>query len=226
MAHIPEFEIYDIEETDPLRIVIQLDKRLRPRVYEGNDYPDLDEVRSYCSTLRYACELFGVKFEVPEAGDDDTKTIRAIFSLTKAEIEKKKLELLYKKINPPGSVALDPPWRDKIHSYLVIVRQIVERAELAVPLRESIMAKLNSLAAEIDRSRTRIEAFTDVLITLCEGIGEGAEALKPAVHLFERVIGAIGRLKSKSPVLALPSPESFGLDAAEGAVDPDQASNL
>ena len=113
-------------------------------------------------------------------------------------------------------VALDNPWRDKIHSYVAHIRQIVNDAgDLPIQIKEEILRKLHAFDAEVDRARTRIEVFSDAFVRLCEGLSAGAKALGPAVKLGERIIGALARLSGAPTVLALQPPEQLDLPAPE-----------
>jgi len=215
VSDIPD-DILDIQETDPLKIILAIDKQIRPKNTDINNYGDIEAIRKYHSTMAHACRLFGVDFNVDDPVDDGTDTARQLLYATKATIDKKKIDLLHDKLKRETNVVLDASWRDKIHSYLTIIRQIVERAEMHVAIRERILGRLSDLAIEVDRYRAPIQKFTDALVGICEGISAGADALTPAARLLERVIGAISRVKpTEQAPLALPAPEDLGLSNAE-----------
>ena len=215
--------IENIEETDPIRAIIAIDRELRPE-FSGSDVSssqNIEIVHAYRAMMERACKLFEVEFKVPEPGDDHPATARKILYLTKLEIDKLKINLLHEKVQAEESVSLDAAWRDKIHSYIITIRGLVNAADIPVEIRDSIMARLNALDAEVERVRTRIQVFTQVLVGLCEGVSAGAVALTPAVRLLERVVGAVSRLHPiQSPTLALPPPEDYGLDAAPAEPEP------
>jgi hypothetical protein len=120
-------------------------------------------------------------------------------------------------------VALDAAWRDKIHTYVQHIRHIVNNAEnLPVQIKETILTTLHAFDAEVDRTRTRIEVFSDAFARLCEGISAGAKSLGPAVKLGERIIGALVRLSGAPPILALPPPEQLDLPAPETLEQPPE----
>jgi hypothetical protein len=86
-------------------------------------------------------------------------------------------------------------------------------SDAAPSIKESMLAKVHALDAEIDRQRTRVEVVTGLLVGLCAAVGEGAKKLGPAVRLTERIVGALARLGPPEPaILALPAPEALGLD--------------
>jgi len=214
--------IENIQETDPVRAIIAIDRELRPDFETINSTAQVEIIFAYRAMMERACKLFGVEFSVPEPDDDNYATARKILYLTKLEIDKLKVNLLYEKVQVGEAVVLDTAWRDKIHSSLAIVRSLVNRPEIPVQIRDSIMTKIHALDAEIDRVRTRIQAFTQVLVGLCEGVSAGATALTPAVRLLERVVGAVARVQPSQPApLALPPPEDFGLDDLEASTEDD-----
>src|ERR1700732_98381 len=115
-------------------------------------------------TLKHACDLFGVKFELDaERATGNSEAARLLY-LISAEIEKRKIEALYDRIG--GGVVLDDKWRDKVRSYLTIVREMVYKAEIPEPIRERIIEALHQLEREVDQTRTRVEKFRDTLVAL------------------------------------------------------------
>jgi hypothetical protein len=216
MTDIPD-DIVDIDETDPLRIIVAIDRKLRPELSEVQTASDVPIVLKYCSTIRHACVLFGVEFNVAWPTDENNYgEIKQLFAATKLSIDHKKIDILYEKIQRETGVSLDASWRQKLHSYLLLIGQIVERVEVHPSIKENILDRLNALAKEIDRGRAPIQKFTDTLVAICHGMSTGADKLRPAVRLLERAIGALERLRGEKPkVLALPKPNDLGLPDAE-----------
>jgi len=210
-----EFDIEDIEETDPVKVVIELEKRLRPNLEGITTGPDIDIVHRYYDAVNSACKIFAVEFSVLPPRDKSVATAREILYAVKTDIDKKRIELLHKKLHLNESVELDDPWRQKIHTYISHIRTIVEKADINLDIRDGILRKLHTLDAEVDRTRSRVQIFNDTLVELCKGVSGGATALRPAVSLFERVIGSLARLRSEPRTLALPAPTSLGLEAPE-----------
>jgi hypothetical protein len=201
--------IIDIEETDPRRIILELERKLRP----GPEGMDISGIVKYLDTLEHAYDSFGLPFPINVPKDVDYSSSRQLFSEMTGEIDKLKIDVLRAKLKERTSVQLDNAWRDKIHTYLEIIRKIVESASLSDAIRDRIIEKLHDLKKEVDRNRAPIQKFTDILVGICEGISSGAEALTPAVRVLERVIGALSRVNSsEKPTLSLPKPEDFGLD--------------
>jgi hypothetical protein len=212
-ALVPKLDnITEIDADDPIEIILQIDRKIRPAFNSITTQGEIDEVFAYYDTMKHACELFDVKFDVAEpAGRESIQQARSAFVQTKAAIDRKQIDLLAQK--KAGGVVLDDTWRAKIHSYLAVVRGIVDRAAISPDLKDSILSKLHSLDAEVDRTRTRAQKFAETLVSLCAAVGAGARELEPAIKLIERIAGAIERATPKPMTLALPPPEDYGLDS-------------
>lgn len=211
-----EFDLDEIQETDPIKAIIAIDRQVRPKITNMGSADQIEMVFAYRAIMERACNLFNVQFQVPVPESDTPSTAQKIFYLTKLEIDKLKINSLHRRLIEDDAVELDSAWRDKVHSYVAIIRGLVEKAELPIEIRDSILTKIHALDAEVDRMRTRIQTFTQVLVGLCAGISAGATALTPAVKLLERVIGAISRLHPNAPSIpALPPPEDFGLESPD-----------
>jgi hypothetical protein len=209
-----ETDITEITATDPKQIFVEIDKRIRPDA--GNRYLDGTTVEAYYSTLKHASLSLGVEFNVKEPASsseqDPSERLRAI----KEEIDKKKIDILVETTTRKTAIQLDTAWRDKIHSYILHIRNIVNSADnVPAPIKEGILRKLSELDTEVDRGRTTVQIITDVFVELCAGVSSGAKALIPAVKIGERIIGALARLKEQPPTLALPSPDQFDLPSPE-----------
>jgi hypothetical protein len=211
--------IADLDADDPVQLVIKIEERLRPA---KSNYPDFDVAFKYYTAIKRACTLMGVDFDVPEPESRGQSEARNLIELTKMEIEIKQIDLLAAKMKASETVALDENWRARIHSYLAHIRPVVERAQIDVGLRDSILQKLNLLAAEVDRTRTRVRAAGDLLIELCGIAGAAANELRPVVSLTEKIVGAFLRLQSYHvPQLALPAPDDFDLNPPPDDPPPD-----
>ena len=60
---------------------------------------------------------------------------------------------------------------------------------------------------EVDKSKTRFDAFLARWLDLTNAAAEGAENLEPAVKLLDRVMRILGRAKADHDAGKLPAPE-------------------
>jgi hypothetical protein len=109
------------------------------------------------------------------------------------------LEIRLRKIEQAKreSVALDPAVKLKVRHHLEQIRTIVDQANLPTDKKDALSKCINALASEIDRERTKTQAAGNLFIQVCGYIGEGANKLKPAVKLIERISQAIGVAQNK-----------------------------
>jgi hypothetical protein len=202
-----------ITETDPKKLFVEIAKKYRP-VVKGQAYSPQEDMaaRKYYTILSHAADTLGVPF-IETQDISETGRLPRIIEMIDSDIATKELDILLESVRQKETILmLDTAWRDKIHSYVAHIRSLVTGAsDLSPQLRETILKRLNAFAAELDRGRTRIQAFTDIFVGLCEGVSRGAVALTPAVKLGERIIGALARLGGEKPVLLLPPPEQFDL---------------
>lgn len=220
-------ELTEIDAENPERLFVELAKNMAPAIRKPFNEDDRIAIISYYKKLRHAANGLGIQFDispVPQL-DPGNSDLHSFFDRLLDEIEIRKIDVLISNLREKSvdQIKLDSPWREKIHSYVAYIRQIVMNVDdLSIEIRESLLKKLHGFDAEVDKGRTNLQAFTDIFVSLCEGISRGAQALTPAVKLGEKVIGALARLQSQTPTLALPPPEQFDLQAPESI---DQDSN-
>jgi hypothetical protein len=97
--------------------------------------------------------------------------------------------------NREGSVGLDSTSKARIHHFIQQIREIIQGADLPEDKRDALFGKLNAFAAEIDRSRTRLQAAAAVFIAVCHTIGEGFEKLEPARKWLDSIGRVLGQAK-------------------------------
>jgi hypothetical protein len=203
---------FEAEVTDPLKMFINLGQTMRPEGDNFNSETFKLEIISYYEKLRYAANRLGIAFDV-DLPESMTSVVmeRLLFNI-KTDIDKKGIEIMIAESIRDNGVALDNTWRSKVHSLVLHIRNLINGAkDLKYQIRETILDKLNKFDAEVDRTRTRVEVITEVLVALCHGVSEGAKELEPAVRVAERIIGALMRLQGQPPILSLPSPDQFDL---------------
>jgi hypothetical protein len=107
------------------------------------------------------------------------------------------------KIGAQQIVVLDAAARQAIHALISALREKLNELTLPEKKRESLFNKLNSFAAEIDRNRTRPEAFYAFAIEAARAAREVNDELKPLQQTIDRVFDWLE--KGKKLWDALPS---------------------
>lgn len=102
------------------------------------------------------------------------------------------------------SVAFDGTTKAKIRHLLGQVKEIVDRLEVEERKREALYNGINTLLSEVDRNRTRFEAYACLAI---EAAAVGDKAVTPITKLLDSIAGLFGKAKdAENAVPQLPSP--------------------
>lgn len=107
------------------------------------------------------------------------------------------------------SVALDDSDKVKIRVHLAKIKVIVENSDAPIEKKETIFERISELLLEVDRSRTRMDAFADFAGRLAaisggfarDGVEPWMKMLKP---IFE-ILGAAKDEEENRPQLPKPS---------------------
>jgi hypothetical protein len=91
------------------------------------------------------------------------------------------------KVGAQQIVVLDATARQTIHALINALREKLNELTLPDSKRESLFNKLNSFAAEVDRNRTRPEAFYAFAIEAARAAREVNEELNPLLQTIDRV---------------------------------------
>jgi hypothetical protein len=106
------------------------------------------------------------------------------------------------KVGAHQIVVLDAAARQAIHALIEAIREKLNELTLSEAKRESLFNQLNSFAAELDRNRTRTEAFFAFAVELARTAREVNDEFKPLQQTIDRVFDWID--KAKKLIDALP----------------------
>ena len=95
------------------------------------------------------------------------------------------------KIVTESVIVLDASARQAIHALINAVKEKLYELTLPENKRESLFNKLNQFAAEVDRNRTRTEAFYSFAVDTARSAREVADELKPLQTTIDRVFDLI-----------------------------------
>lgn len=104
------------------------------------------------------------------------------------------------------SVRFDATTKTKVHYLLGKIRSIFEQIEVNDGKRDALFAKLNALEAEVDRTRTRFEAYAALAIEVADVSGEVVERSK-ILEVLDSVARLFGAAAKQDTSGRLPSPE-------------------
>lgn len=92
-------------------------------------------------------------------------------------------------------IVLDATARKTIHALIDAIREKLNGLTLPEHKRESLFTKLNAFAAEVDRNRTRTEAFYAFAVETARTAREVHDELKPLQQTIDRVLDRIEKAK-------------------------------
>ena len=105
------------------------------------------------------------------------------------------------KIGPQNIIVLDAQARQTIHTLINAIKEKLNDLTLPERNRESLFAKLNAFAAEVDRNRTRTEAFFSFAVETARTAREVNDELKPLQETIDRVFDWIERAANLTEAL-------------------------
>jgi hypothetical protein len=98
-------------------------------------------------------------------------------------------------------VVLDAAAREAIHAFVGAIRSKLNELALPEAKREALFNKLNAFAAEVDRNRTRTEAFYAFAVEAARAAREVNDEIKPLQETIDRVFDWIEKAKKLSDLL-------------------------
>jgi hypothetical protein len=105
------------------------------------------------------------------------------------------------------SVQLDALTKSKIRHYLEKIREIIDRLEVPLPKKEALTARITALSDEVDRDRTRFDAYAGLALEIAATGGEVAQRLNPVRKFLDSIASLLGYAKqAENARPALPAP--------------------
>src|ERR1043165_8484523 len=104
-----------------------------------------------------------------------------------------------------ASVALDEHEKKHLRGYADRMKEIIDKSKLAQERRERLLDKINAFLKELDRDRTTLQKFHDMVLAIAATGADAAEELEPTwkwVQLAARVLG----VKQETEQKKLPEP--------------------
>ena len=208
-------EYIDLPE-DPELAFIQLEKKFQEELdrrshgYEENNEVSDSQFLSYINKTVAAAKTLGIQssedWEVPH---HRTHNIPAEYNdfCTAIQHYLVQTKIAHGRRVRGYSVRLDATTKSKIRHYLEKIREIVDRLEVPLPKREALTAKITALSDEVDRDRTRFDAYAGLALEMAATGGEVAKKLNPARKLLDTIASLLGYAKQAEDVRpSLPAP--------------------
>ncbi|MDW6022712.1 hypothetical protein SAZ10_13195 [Mesorhizobium sp. BAC0120] len=139
------------------------------------------------------------------------------------------------KTNIETVVVLDATARQTIHTLIGAIRERLYTMELPEDRRQSLFNKLNAFASEVDRNRTKTEAFFAFAVEAAKVARQVDDELKPLQQTIDRIFEWIEKAKKlrdalppwserkqiEAPKKALPNPDKRRSSGFSRSLDED-----
>lgn len=209
---IEDNEFIDLPD-DPEEGFAVLQRRLSnelERAYENNNASSWYLERRHVDTLIAYDEVHNLGLlqflASPPAKDTDFSDFFQIFRRhTELTSQKIRIEAARRhKLNVSSVVVLDKSNRPGLHQLIEAIRQKLNEIDIPDGKRESLFDKLNAFAAEVDRNRTRTEAFFAFTVDVSRTLKDLDANLKPFKELkqtIDRVLDWLDKAKKLKDAL-------------------------
>jgi hypothetical protein len=210
-----QFTTYEYTELpiDPEEAFLVLEDRFRREcemaVRESGEHDNVSVYYTdYIAQVLGAAEELGL---VEAAFEQDVPAIQDVDFHTYQNFSKRvkhyrtRLEIRHGRRVQGHSVSFDAPTKAKLQHLLKPVGEIFSKIDVNERKRESLFSKLRALQAEIDRGRTRFDAFAALTIETADIVGEAVERSK-LLEVLNSVARIFGTAKEEEKTKQLPAP--------------------
>lgn len=203
---ITDKQLEELPHEDPEASFIKLEKLIREQVEksiweaEGHNLNADEYRRSYISAVLAAASEYGINdlsgYTIPRFEDAE---LIMYYNQFKSEAEHcvTRLRIRNASRQKKNSTALADKDKSKIHNFVQRIREIIDTAGLEEAKRNKLFERLNDFAAEVDKTRTGFQNFTNMYLEFCSALGEGIEKLEPARKWLESIAEILGKARAK-----------------------------
>jgi len=210
---------------DPTRAFVAYEARCRGIMREHRSTDGWDSERQYIHAILAFIHEFELELQVNEripVNDDNfyeyfnhfTNTVDyyiSRFRLSSTVVNRRQFET---------TIYLSENARQEAQKHIIRIRNIVGNIPDATDRqRQNIYDKLAALSEEINRNRTRSEAWTDIWLYATNAVGEGFSNLEPVVKAVERLGEVFAKAKAANEDGRLPPPDRRTLPKPESKDD-------
>jgi hypothetical protein len=214
-ANISDDDEYPDLAEDPDLAFRQLEKKFRGEMNEALNDLDREQSGDICylsyinRTIAAAKTLAIETFKDWEIPSHERNSLWGEYQEFNTAIEHYlvQVQIMHSRRVRGYSVQLDASTKSKIRHYLEKIREIVDRLEVPLPKKEALTAKITALSDEVDRDRTRFDAYAGLALEVAATGGEMAQKLNPLRKFLDSIAGLLGYAKQAEDARpSLPAP--------------------
>ena len=202
-------EYVDLPDDPEMGFAVLQERKLADleRSWESDEGPSWRQERRYVDTLIAFDEVHNLGIltayrNPPSDGNQFDQFFDRFCRHAEISSQKIKMEAARRvKTGAETIIVLDVPARGAIHALIGAIREKLNELSLSENKRESLFNKLNAFAAEVDRNRTRTEAFLSLAVDVSRTARVIGEEIKPLQKTVDRVLDVIERADKWNDVL-------------------------
>lgn len=211
---INEEDFADASEVSPEMAFVRIERKFRAVFQRNiNDSQSNESYRDY--VLEYmnhtisAARALGLdflnSFEVTFGNSDMSSNLADLRAAVDRFSVHTQIEFIRQP--PKDSVTLDATEKRVLRHYVEQIKEIIDKSSLLVAKKERLFDIINEFLIEVDRDRTRLQRFNDVVVSLAHTGGDAANELEPTwkwVKLIAQLFGA----RQENEQMKLPKPRA------------------
>ena len=162
----------------------------------GNYIGSYQPERHYVQSILAFIDECGLTLEVSDISEYRGGDFEQAFSDFQSKVHYMRQRFLIRKGridtgNAGTLVMISQSYKGIIHGHLDKIRKIVNQEISDQNKQDAIYRLISSLASEVDRDRTTVDAIFSRFLDFSKVLGEAAGHIKPAVDQLERVMSAL-----------------------------------
>lgn len=208
---------YDLPE-NPKQALVVINERLKKKIFDLKEDEAEDLCRIANAVIEEWCNQYAVSIDAKKLNGPAAQYGEYIKAMGKLESEVyrdaigEKISLIKSgNLTQFGHAKLDATEKEQIHKNLNNIRNLVGESVLPDSKKNAIYEKLNKLAAEVDRTGTKTDAFFGLLGDLGIHLGAMAKGAEPLTKEIKSILKIVMRSRARTEDVALPKSEDFPL---------------
>jgi hypothetical protein len=117
-----------------------------------------------------------------------------------------RVQISHIRLGPAHTVPLDVDEKKHLRAYVTKIKEIIDASSLVTAKKERLLDKLNAFLVELDRDRTALQKFNDVILSLANTGGEAASEMEPAWKWAKLAAAILGVRQETEQTKQLPLP--------------------
>jgi hypothetical protein len=117
-----------------------------------------------------------------------------------------RVQISHIRLGPAHTVPLNAEEKKHLRAYVTRIKEIIDASSLVVAKEERLLDKLNAFLAELDRDRTALQKFNDVILSLANTGGDAANEMEPAWKWAKLAAAMLGVRQEAEQAKQLPPP--------------------